>query len=114
MPGLSEEDEKIIDLKLENVKNEMEKKLVAIQSPYNVKICEMHQEIVGYAGRPGISSKLECFEERIEATEAEIKELKENQSGKIETRKAFLGMIGSGGFVGLLVWLSQLFGGPKP
>lgn len=114
MAGLTPEDEKIIDLKLENSEKRIERKMIDLQTPYNKKIDEIHQEIIGYGGRPGLSKKMECLEAKVEHHEIEINEIKENQKGKIETKKAVLGMIGSGGFVALLAWLSQFFGGKAP
>ncbi len=113
MPGMTEEDKEIIDLKLSKMESAIKQELFDLQQPYNIKIGEIHQEIMGYGERPGISKRLEKQECRIYDIEDRLRVIEDNRNGKIETRKAIFGMIGSGGLVGALAWLSQFIGGGK-
>ena len=121
MGNLTPEDEAKIDLKLSKLKDELkkeisedQKEILGDQKEYNAMIREMHQEVMGYGERKGMISNIIDHEGRLDDHEKRIKKVEDGTAGRIETRKAILGMIGSGGFVGLLIWLSQLFGGKTP
>ena len=114
MGNLTPEDEAKIDLKLSKLKDEVKKEISEDQKEYNAMIREMHQEVMGYGERKGMISNIIDHEGRLDDHEKRIKKVEDGTAGRIETRKAILGMIGSGGFVGLFIWLSQLFGGKAP
>lgn len=111
MPGLTIEDEKIIDLKLENIKQNIMKDVKSMNSSTNNMIREIHQEVLGYGKRKGMIENIVDHECRLDDHEKRIINVEQDKTGKIETRKAIFAMVGSSGFVGFLVWLSQFIGG---
>jgi len=112
MPGLTPDDETKIDLKFAKFKDEIKKEISEDQKESNKMIREIHQEIIGYGERKGILAISNDHECRLDDHDTRLKDLEENNKGKIETRKAVFGMFGSAGFGGAAIWiLSQIFGG---